>query len=167
MSTRTPPVSRLRNYDLSLPVFKQGSDLASHLEDNVDAKSALEGLAAQYEDAAARCRRLAAVAAECPELRVAGDTHYIGVYGPRERLDPLVEDKLLSVSDADEMASDFQFQLWIALEGEGPFSVEDVLKKLPDYTAFGATWVQEQLDALVEEERLSRTGGKYEIEDDE
>ena len=69
-------------YVLSLPVWKQGDDLARHLRDEDTVDEAFEAMARRYQDAALYCRRVAAVAREVPGIKVEADTHMIGVYSP-------------------------------------------------------------------------------------
>lgn len=96
-----------RYYEFHLPVFKQGDDLSHHLEKSDTPAAALLAMAAQYELAAAMCRQMASIAAEVP-IDIDADTHHIGVSGPREQLDRLLEgdDALLSICPFDEDEDD-------------------------------------------------------------
>lgn len=90
----------MKSYELHLPVFKQGSDLGHAIQQNPgDLRAAFEEQASRYDAAAQICRRMAGVAAETPDLEIQADTHYIGVSGPSDRLDSLVREDFLSVTD--------------------------------------------------------------------
>jgi hypothetical protein len=96
----------MKTYELSLPVFKKGDDMAHQLEKHFSVEAALNGQAGFYEDAAKVCRRLAAVAKEHP-LEVQADTHTIVVAGaPEYVLDSLVTEDVLVVVDYDEPDED-------------------------------------------------------------
>jgi len=92
------------SYELHLPVYKQGDDLAAHLRDFPhEPAKAFVGLAERYEAAAAACRRVAGVIAEAPlGIAVQADTHMICVEGPRGALAGLVADKVLTKSPFEE-----------------------------------------------------------------
>lgn len=147
-------------YDFLLPVFKQGDDLAYHLSETEGAVAdAFEALAAQYEGAAAKCRRMAGVAREVPELKVTADTHNIFVQGPVERLSPLVEQELLSPSVCAEgsegaFACAFMEHVLHEFDEKGSFTVHEVLDRLPevdeDFTGVSPVWAQEILEEMVE-----------------
>lgn len=170
----------IRRYDLHLPVFKQGDDLAAHLREGLDSKAALEALAHRYEVAAERCRGLAAVAGECAEVSVEGDTHVITVVGPFERLDALAdEDGPLAVSSGEEsdraaVAEILREVMWSKLEDHAEFTVEELVARLPcldeegDLNGLNPAWVREELDILVEAKCLKRVeSGKYRICEEE
>ena len=97
----------MKHYSLFLPVFKQGDDLAYHLNKNPDDNAkAFIGLAEQYEEAAKQCRRVAGVLAET-EAEVGADCHFIGVSGDEQALAGLVADNLLQLEpDQDDEYSD-------------------------------------------------------------
>jgi len=66
------PSQQFSQYEVVLPVFKQGDDFAACSEEHPKKPAkAFLALAVQYEEAAARCRRVAAVMAETPSA-VAG-----------------------------------------------------------------------------------------------
>jgi hypothetical protein len=80
-------------YELVLPVFKQGDDLADELDKaNGDSGRALEAMAERYRRAAQACEDLAV---STHVVTVTGDTHCIDVEGPRETLDALHQEGLL------------------------------------------------------------------------
>jgi hypothetical protein len=98
-------MSKSQSYELFLPVFKQGDDLAHHLEKNPqEPAKALLGLAEQYEATASICRRVAAVVAETPpgSVSIMADTHLISIDGPSESFAGLVSDGILTVPEQDE-----------------------------------------------------------------
>jgi hypothetical protein len=171
----------LRDYDLTLPVFKQGSDLAGHLhgregQEEHSPRDAFEAMARQYDEAAAQCRRMAGVAAEIPELRVNADAHHIGVNGPAQRLDALVVEGLLSVSPDEEFDETWTEtalteQLFELKDGKGPFSVEDAVREIAaveaDLAGLNPVWVREVFERSVTEGSLVRSGDLYEVAPDE
>lgn len=88
-------------YVLSLPVWKQGDDLAHHLRKTETPAEAFEALAQQYEAAAAECREVAAAAREVPEMQVQADTHSITIEAPESPvLEALVEAEVLREDEA-------------------------------------------------------------------
>jgi hypothetical protein len=96
-----------KSYELHLPVFKPGDDLAQHLQKNPGKPSqAMVGLAEQYEAAASLCRRVAAVAAETPSVVIQGDTHTITVEGPEAALAGLEADAILTATPWDHEEGD-------------------------------------------------------------
>jgi hypothetical protein len=99
-----------KHYELRLPVFKQGDDLAHCIDTTKTLADALVAQAANYEIAAAMCRRLASVAAEDGVSSIFADTHVIYVEGVEERLRSLVLENVLTVDedaeDEDECADD-------------------------------------------------------------
>jgi hypothetical protein len=88
-----------KTYELQLPVFKQGDDLGHQISEAKTLPEAFEAQASSYDLAAAMCRRMAAVVKEDPSLTVDACTHTIWLDGPKEKLDTLVEEGLLSVMD--------------------------------------------------------------------
>jgi hypothetical protein len=87
-------------YDLFLPVFKQGDDLAQHLSESPeDPAKAFLGLAERYQDAAQICKRVASVVKEAPagSIEVQADTHMIKLYGSEEYFGGLVQDKIIGI----------------------------------------------------------------------
>lgn len=97
----------MKSCELNLPVFKQGDDLHHCLTRCVgDVRAAFELQAEHYEEAARMCRRMMGVAAELPDLEVEAGTHYIGVQGPAERLEALVQEGLLSTVEYDDEDED-------------------------------------------------------------
>jgi len=91
MTDETPKKTRpfrTAYYDCHLPVFKQGDDLAHHLETEESPADAFEALAVQYEAAAAHCRRMVGLAREVPEIEAP----------PSPVMEKLVEDGVLQES---------------------------------------------------------------------
>lgn len=91
-----------RYYEVHLPVFKQGDDLANCLgrNENVSHK-ALRDLAASYESAASQCRLLADACEAHSLLQVEGCTHHIGIHGSESILEELVNLHLVQADDYD------------------------------------------------------------------
>lgn len=88
----------MKSYELALPVYKQGDDLYRSIEDNPgNLAAAFEQQAEDYEEAARLCRRMAGVAVEVPELAIDAGNNRIGIHGPEERLESLVQEGVLSV----------------------------------------------------------------------
>ena len=162
-----------RHYDLPLPVFKEGDDVALQLCGDAGPQEAFEALALQYEQAAALCRTMAGVASWCPQLELAVRTNYIGVRGPSDRLDPLVVEGILQV-DGDEADLDQAMvegvlaeHVFDFFETRGPFTVEDVLREIPkvdgDLEGLNPVWVREVLDRWVTEGSLIHAGDRYQV----
>ncbi len=99
-------MSENKYYDFNLPIFKVGDDLGYQLEKSASTAEAFKNLAAQYEECVRLCRIMASVAVEVPELEVQADCHYVGVSGPEDKLKPLVDDDVLSVSPFEEYEED-------------------------------------------------------------
>lgn len=98
-------MSTLTDYQLPLPVFKQGDDLRSHMETHVDDARVFLAMANQYEEAARICRRMAGVIKESgreKEIEIDGDAHMISISGPPEVFAGLVSDKVLFEVDYDD-----------------------------------------------------------------
>lgn len=86
-------------YELHFPVWKQGDDLARHMDDEETLADAFEALAKQYESAAAEARRMAVAARLVPQMKVRADTHYIEVEAPPHPvMEQLVTDGVLEES---------------------------------------------------------------------
>lgn len=97
----------MRTYELNLPVYKRGDDLAHQLEQvKGDVAKALTNQAAWYDEAAAMCRKLAEVATANPEITIDADTHMICVSGPEDVLTGLVDSELLSVREWEDEEGD-------------------------------------------------------------
>lgn len=165
------------NYDCNLPVYKQGDDLAHYLKKQEEAggtaADAFEDLALQYDAAAAHCRRMVGLVREVPEVRVSADCHCICVEGPAERLDPLVDQGILSHAPGnDEEIEELEYHLTeIVLEDrdeKGSFLAQDVVARLPEldenFKGVNPAWVGEVLEGMVEEGSLVRDGdGRYRV----
>jgi hypothetical protein len=86
------------NAELKLPIFKQGDDLAQHLQDKKDTRAAMLAYAERMKTAASILEKLAEhgdrVAIE------EADTHFILVSGPASLIRQLIDKGLL----APEMA---------------------------------------------------------------
>jgi hypothetical protein len=164
-------------YDCNLPVFKQGDDLAHHLAEEETVADAFEALAVQYEEAAAHCRRMVGLVREVPEIDVDACTHHIGIKGPAVRLDPLVEEGLLSRSCDDEeevegIRDGFTELVLDEFNGKGSFLPQDAADRLSeldeDFTGMDPVWVLATLEEMVVEGSLVREAeGHYRVSDPE
>lgn len=169
-------------YELHLPVFKQGDDLAHHLANEETVADAFEALAGQYDAAAALCRRMAGLAREAPGLEVHADTHHIGVHGPVERLDALVVEGVLQREEDDPDDDDldgvedeedeedpedvFADGLLDQFAGQDPFTAEDAVARFSADTGLGldVEVAQRVIAELVEDGDLRRLDdGRYEV----
>ena len=89
----------IKNYELCLPVFKQGDDLYHCLKinDGKPAKSFLD-LAEQYEFAAEMCRTVGKVLAKIKDqskIEIQADTHFIGISIDEKAAHPLLKQEIL------------------------------------------------------------------------
>ena len=166
-------------YDLPLPVFKQGDDLAHHLASERTVADAFEALAQQYDAAAAACRRMAGVAREVPDLHVHADTHHIGVHGPVDRLDALVAEELLQreefdddeeidnvEAEGDDPEDVFADGLLDQFAGQDPFSAEEAAARFSSDTGLSLDGesVARILAEMVDDGDLRRLDdGRYEV----
>lgn len=96
----------IKQYNLHLPVFKQGDDLSHHLERNKDNPiRAFRDLAAQYECAAEICKDVAQALAtikNISDVEVQADTHFIGISAPERYMRQLIEQEMLVEEIYDE-----------------------------------------------------------------
>ena len=91
----------MTSYELWLPVYKQGDDLAEQLQKHQgDCRAALVAQAECYEKAAVTCRELAAV--DLSDITFSAQTHSITWEGPEERLKQLVKRGLLQTVEWEE-----------------------------------------------------------------
>ena len=106
-------MTKIKNYEVSIPVFKQGDDLHHCIKNTSNSSEAFLMQAENYECAAAVCRRLASFLAETPEAVLDGAcTHWIGISGPEDKLAGLVSDGILykSYCEDDEDFEDLEDQ---------------------------------------------------------
>lgn len=93
----------VKQYNLYLPVFKQGDDLSHHLERSKDNPiRAFRGLADQYQEAAQICRTVSKTLSDIKDLsdiEVQADTHFIGITIPEKYVRKLVEQEILVEED--------------------------------------------------------------------
>lgn len=166
---------RTAYYDCHLPVFKQGDDLAHHLETEGSPADAFEALAVQYEAAAAHCRRMVGLAREVPEIEVDACTHHIGIRGPAERLGPLVEEGLLALDlyedDVEATREAFADLVLGEFDEAGTFGPAEASGRVagidPDLHGLDPAWVTETLEEMVTEGSLERVGDGYRVRDPE
>jgi hemoglobin-like flavoprotein len=93
----------MKSYELRLPVFKQGDDLNHQIGAHPqDLSAALVSQAENYTEAARLCQRLAAVVKKRPELQIDACTHHIGVDGPTDLLEALVEEGVLESEEIED-----------------------------------------------------------------
>lgn len=87
------------NYNLYLPVFKQGDDLQMQIISNAgDSVKALRGLAVQYQSAASICDRVAEIilkSTSSGKIAISGDAHLIYLSIPKKLGDFLVKEGLI------------------------------------------------------------------------
>lgn len=83
-----------------LPYFKQGDDLAAHLESTANAAEVLEAHAAQMDDAASQLRAIKSIVAGEP-VTIDTDTHHIGIEAEDATVDRLVAAGLAKIEDFD------------------------------------------------------------------
>ena len=101
-------------YELMLPVFKKGDDLAYHLSQHQDNPiEAFRALAEEYEAAASICRRVVGVLLEVPsghDVRVLADTHTIALTTEHPAdLQGLLADKTLQEFDFEDEDEELDF----------------------------------------------------------
>lgn len=109
----------VNQYDVHLPVFKQGDDFGWQLEHEKTPAKAFTGLAAQYRSAAEDCEKIACAIGRVsdPSLVFAdGDTHCIWVSLPEEQAKDLLEEGILS---KDEYEDEEEWDEEDLEEGEG------------------------------------------------
>jgi hypothetical protein len=82
-------------YEIRLPVFKQGDDLAYALSEN--GGDVVRGLLTQAEHYALASTQLIKLASHprVAELTITADTHSIDVEGPQDLLDELIKRELI------------------------------------------------------------------------
>ncbi len=96
-----------KSYTLDLPVFKKGDDLHHQIEEHKgDLKAALLVQSALYTEAARLCMKLAEAASKHMGMEIQADTHMIFVEGPKDVLDALVKEEILTVEDFDDEEED-------------------------------------------------------------
>jgi|SRR5690606_16723274 len=86
---------------LCLPMFKQGDDLANHLDNSDNIYDALMAYADQLDYCADMVLELAQRVKD-QEVEISADTHYIGVGGPAAVIQPLIDDELLTPNDEED-----------------------------------------------------------------
>ena len=90
----------MKSVELAPLYYKQGTDMAGHLE-KASVADALEAFAAQLAAAAKDLRRVKRIVAG-HRVKIDADTHHIGITGPDEVIDKLVAAGLAEVDDEDE-----------------------------------------------------------------
>lgn len=95
-------------YQLSLPVFKQGSDFDWHFEHTEDVQAAFELLAEQYQDAARMCQQMAEAAKDVNFDVLYADSHAIilGTSEGHKAIDTLINDEILHEANIEDDESD-------------------------------------------------------------
>ncbi len=92
----------MKRAELHLPYFKQGDDLAHHLSQLSSVEEALEAHANQLEFAASILRKVRAIVAH-QGVKIEADTHFIGIEGPDEVIEALIDSNHATRSfDEDE-----------------------------------------------------------------
>lgn len=87
----------MKYYTLLLPVFKQGDDLSSFLnEDGSNGSIALLELANQYEEAAEICKKISVCLEKSKKkIQVDACAHHIGIYASSKDVNDLLDQNLL------------------------------------------------------------------------
>ncbi len=92
-----------KSYELHLPVFKQGDDLSHSIQETKSLQEAFEKQAECYKLASDICLKISETIKNHEEnINVVADTHYIGISGPTDILEKLVEDGTLDEEENDE-----------------------------------------------------------------
>lgn len=171
MAKATTPHYLKMTYEVRLPCFKQGDDLAHALGQHPgDLPGGFEAQAQAYDECARLCRRLAGLASEV-SLEVQADTHMIMVSGPHERLQPLMDEGVLTRSPMDEDWADteaaFTEQLLDAMDGKGVFTIEQAMEATaeldPELAGLNPAWVREVLNGMVTEGSLLSGNDEYRV----
>lgn len=102
MTNKKTETKANKTFELNLPVFKQGDDMAHCLSQARTVKKAFEMQAENYEEAARICRKMAGIASEERKLKVDADTHIISLFGPTERLLALEKEGVVRSYEWDE-----------------------------------------------------------------
>lgn len=96
----------MKYFNLNLPVFKQGDDLAEQLDlNNNDPIKSLLGLANQYIGAARICITVASVLGKTipkQKIEIFADTHYISVRTNETLVNDLVDQNILVEENFNE-----------------------------------------------------------------
>lgn len=96
----------MKTYDLHLPVFKQGDDLAHHLNaNNGHPIKAFLDMAEQYKSAAEICQTVANTLSKVKNInsvKVDADTHCIWVYAKEKDVASLIKKEILVEENFDE-----------------------------------------------------------------
>ena len=91
--------------------YKQGDDLAHHLEEGRHPAESLSRWAAQLQAAAERIREVAAVVADYQGIELDGDTHYVGLSSlPAEALERLSLLDAIHVEEIEDEEEDEEFE---------------------------------------------------------
>lgn len=96
-------MSKVRHYDVSLPIFKKGDDMHHCLETTPSAKEAFLKQAGAYEYCAEACKVLAEFVEKHPEVEIDAQTHWLGLSGPEDLFaDLLLQDIVYLAPGFDE-----------------------------------------------------------------
>mgnify|MGYP001172712982 CR=1 FL=1 len=100
----------MKSYEIHLPYFKQGDDLAGCIESaEGDVVKALELHAEMLDDAAHILMKIKNVIEEAKaskEVYIEADTHFISIEGPKEVLSSLIDNELVEVIEFDDEDDD-------------------------------------------------------------
>jgi len=92
--------------ELVLPIYKPGDDLSNCFTQTDTPAQAMRLYACSLREAAQQMEDVAD-AIDGAEVDVCADGHYIGLYGPADVLDPLIEADLLVFEEMDEELSGY------------------------------------------------------------
>lgn len=100
-------MSKVKSYEVMIPVFKKGDDLRHCMKHTNTDYEAFKLQASYYEMAAAVCKRMASFIYENPGVRIdSADTHMIMVEGTAEQCAPLLSDEVLYDFNLDSEEED-------------------------------------------------------------
>lgn len=109
----------MKQYELDLPVFKRGDDLAHSIDVTTNFAEAFKHQSELYAEASRICKRMAGIALEHPDLDVYADTHLISLTGPTAVLEALEKDGVvLSMDWGDEEDEEGSGERFDVAEGE-------------------------------------------------
>lgn len=91
-----------KSYDLHLPVFKQGDDLADSIDATETLHEAFIIQAKKYSDAANICWKLSEILKNNTNVEIDAQTHHIGIHGPEEIFKDLLKSDILYESHNEE-----------------------------------------------------------------
>ncbi len=107
----------MKNAEIHLSYFKQGTDLSGHLEHAGNVPAGLESHAESLEAAAKQLRAIQTVVTGQP-VEIYADTHYIAINGPDAVIDRLLAEGLAEPHECDDEEDFEEDELLSAAEPE-------------------------------------------------